>query len=640
MAENLKKMKYQLLDELVKKIKTVKIAIIGDFCLDVYWFIDEASGEISVETGRRTHPVRNQKYSLGGAGNVANNLASLGVNDIRAFGVIGNDPFGSEMLSVMMKAGIDTRNLMVQDTDWATHVYIKPYITEIEESRIDFGNFNTLSSETAKLLIQRLRKEIDEVDLVIINQQVPSGIHTDFFRKNLVDVITHFPKKIFIADSRNFTDVYNGAYRKVNDLEAVRLCGISKEPGDFVSYREVLAAAEQLYERYRKPLLITRGSRGSIITDDKGISDIAGLMIISQVDTVGAGDSYLAGAASALAAGYSLETAAVLGTLVAGVTVQKLFQTGTATPEEVLEIGRDPDLIYNLEIAEDLRQANYAGKTEIEIIKRITGDLNIRYAIFDNDGTVSTLREGWEAIMAPMMIKAITGENYPGIDKALIDKIRSRVNEIIDKTTGIQTLLQMKILAGLVREFGLVPEDRILNEHGYKKIYNSELLEMVRLREEKLSRGEIKVEDLTIKNSIVFLEALKDAGISLYLTSGTDEEDVKHEASVLGYDHLFDGGIHGAVGDINKEAKKIVLDRILDSIGEKEAGKIVTFGDGPVEIRETRKRGGTAVGVATNELRRYGLNPVKRERLIKAGADIVIPDFTQMESLLGLLNIK
>jgi rfaE bifunctional protein kinase chain/domain len=633
-------MKYQLIKEIVKKIKSVKIAIIGDFCLDVYWFIDEALSEISVETGRPTHPVRNQKYSLGGAGNVASNLASMGVSDIRVFGIIGNDPFGTEMLSVMKNTGIDTRNLLVQDADWATHVYIKPYLADIEESRIDFGNFNRLSAETAELLIQRLKKEINEVDLVIVNQQVPSGIHTDFFRKNLVDLIKQFPNRIFIADSRNFTDVYTGAYRKVNDYEAVRLCGISKNPDDTVSYLEVLTAAEQLYERYRKPLLITRGSRGSIITDDKGISEIAGLMIISQVDTVGAGDSYLAGAASALAAGYSLETAAVLGTLVAGVTVQKLFQTGTATPEEILEIGRDPDFIYNLELADDIRQADYAEKTEIEIIKKITGDLNIKYAIFDNDGTVSTLREGWEDIMAPMMIKAITGEHFPDIDKALIDKIRVRVNEVIDKTTGIQTLLQMKILADLVREFGLVPENRILDEHGYKRIYNLELLEMVRSREEKLARGELKVEDLTLKNAIPFLETLKNAGIYLYLTSGTDEDDVRHEASVLGYAHLFEGGIHGAVGDINKEAKKIVLDRILDSIGEKEAGMIVTFGDGPVEIRETRKRGGTAIGVASNELRRYGLNPVKRKRLIKAGADIIVPDFTQAESLLKLLNIK
>ena len=69
-----------------------------------------------------------------------------------------------------------------------------------------------------------------------------------------------------------------------------------------------------------------------------------------------------------------------------------------------------------------------------------------------------------------------------------------------------------------------------------------------------------------------FLKKLHNAGVKLYLASGTDEEDVKNEAAVLGYDYLFEGGIFGAVGDINKEAKKIVLDRILDMIGESETG--------------------------------------------------------------------
>ena len=103
---------------------------------------------------------------------------------------------------------------------------------------------------------------------------------------------------------------------------------------------------------------------------------------------------------------------------------------------------------------------------------------------------------------------------------------------------------------------------------------------------------------------------------------------------------MFEGRIYGAVGDIRKEAKKIVLDRILDTIGGPASGSVITFGDGPVEIRETKKRGGIAVGVASNELRRYGLNEKKRTRLVMAGADIVIPDFSQYPLLLEFLNIK
>ena len=278
-------------------------------------------------------------------------------------------------------------------------------------------------------------------------------------------------------------------------------------------------------------------------------------------------------------------------------------------------------------------------RTEIEIITKWPADLSIKYAIFDNDGTVSTLREGWEQIMAPMMIKAVLGEKYQEVDESLYNKVKSAVFELIDKTTGLQTLKQMSIL-GLIRDFGLVPEDKMLDEFGYKEIYNDDLMEMVRKREEKLRNRELIVEDLTIKNAIPFLKTLHDQGIRLYLTSGTDEADVKHEAAVLGYDSLFEGRISGATGNINAEAKKQVLDSILDSIGDNEAASIVTFGDGPVEIRETHKRGGTTAGVASNELKRYGLNHAKRTRLIKAGADIIIPDFSQPEKLLALLKIR
>lgn len=633
-------MKPEFLQEILEKIKSVKIAVVGDFCLDAYWFVDKSKSKISIETGNPTEPVRIQKYSLGGAGNVVNNLAALEIMDIRAFGVIGDDPFGTEMISIMNQTGINTLNMLTQDKDWSTYVYIKPHIGEKEQNRIEFGNFNNLSYTTADRLIQKLKKESEEVDLVIINQQVLSGIHTEYFRQKLVEIINTFPKKIFIADSRDHTDYYKGAYRKMNDSEAVRLCEISKGPGDVVTYSEVNFAAERLYEKYRKPLLITRGGRGSIVIDDKGISVIGGLMIISRTDIVGVDDSYLAGAAAALAAGYSLETAGELGTFTAGVTVQKLFQTGTASPEEVFRIGSDADYIYHAEIAEDIRHAEYFEKSEIEIISKWPADLSFKYAIFDNDGTVSTLREGWEQIMEPMMIKAVLGDKYQEADESLYNKVRGAVTDLIDKTTGIQTLKQMKILLGLIREFGFVPEDQMLDEHGYKEIYNCDIIEMVKKREEKLHNGQLMVEDFIIKNALPFIKKLHDKGIKLYLTSGADEADVKHEASVLGYDSLFEGGIYGATGDINVEAKKQGLDNILDSIGDAEAASIVTFGDGPVEIRETHKRGGKSVGIASNELRRYGINQSKRTRLIKAGADIIVPDFSQSGQLFDLLNIR
>lgn len=633
-------MKIELLKEILDRIGKVKIAIIGDFCLDAYWFVDESKSEISVETGLATRPVRQQKYSLGGAGNVANNLAAMKVKEIYAFGVTGPDPFGPEMTRLMKKAGINTDNILIQQQDWDTHVYIKPYRGNDEDNRVDFGNFNRLSEETADRLLNNLRNFIGNIDTVIINQQVLSGIHTDYFRKELVKVINSYPDTVFIVDSRSYTDLYDGAVRKLNDTEASVLCGNDRKPDDTIPYSEIINAAKTLYRRYGKPLFITRGSRGSMVVNEQGIAEIPGLMIISKTDTVGAGDSYLAGAAATLAAGYPEEIAAEIGSYVAGVTVQKLLQTGTASPEEIMRIGQMNDYIYLPELAEDIRQARYLGNTEIEIIREWPKDISIKHAIFDHDGTVSTLREGWERIMAPMMVRAVLGDRFHEADEMLYHNVEMTVREFIDKTTGIQTLMQMKILLDVIREFGCVPENKMLDEFGYKKIYNDDLMQMVRKREEKLMRSELSVSDFMIKDIMPVLTRLHKAGVRLYLASGTDIEDVKHEAAVLGYDKLFEGGIYGAVGDINKEAKRIVLDRILDTIGETGNGHVITFGDGPVEIRETHKRGGVTVGVASDEIKRFGLNQVKRTRLIKAGADVIIPDFTQPDVLFNLLNIK
>ena len=632
-------MKKDELEKILNKISDLKIAIVGDFCLDSYWFIDESKSEISIETGQKTRPVCIQKYSLGGAGNVANNLSALGVRNIYAFGVVGVDPFATEMKKIMNTAGIYTDYLFTQDTDWYTHVYVKPYNNDDEKERIDFGNFNQLADVKADELLKKLSELIPAIDIIIINEQVLSGIHTSYFRRKIIKLIGDFPEKIFIADSRHYNDQYEGALRKMNDTEASILCGIKKDTTITISYEDVCCAAETLFKRFKKPLFITRGSSGSLVIDEKGIVEIPGLMILSRVDTVGAGDSYLAGVAAALAAGYDIKTAATLGSYVSGVTVQKLFQTGTATPEEILKIGVNSDYIYSPDLAENIWHANYLPDREIEIINEWKEKLDIKYAIFDHDGTISTLREGWEHIMAPIMIKAILGENYKDTGIDIYKKVKERVNEYIDKTTGIQTLAQMKGLVDIIREFGFVSENNILDEFGYKKIFNDELLEMVNNRERKFTNGELSIEDLTIKNAIPFIKKLHETGIKMYLASGTDEKDVKAEACKLGYDHLFEGRIFGSVGDIKIEAKQVVLNRILDKIGSEASTKIITFGDGPVEIRETHKRGGLTVGLATNELRRYGLNIQKRARLIKAGADIVIPDFSQFSKLLALMNI-
>ena len=273
---------------------------------------------------------------------------------------------------------------------------------------------------------------------------------------------------------------------------------------------------------------------------------------------------------------------------------------------------------------------------EIEVIRSIPKDLNIKHACFDHDGTLSTLREGWIDIMANMMAECILGgKNHedsrcPTIYKCCLD--------YINRTKGTQTLVQMGGLIEIIKDFKYIDEKDILSIYEYKDICNDRVRKVVESRISKLNRGELECFDLQIKNACRFLQALGGYEVRLYLFSGNDDKDVQKEVSELRYKHLFHGGVWGS-GNINTEIKHKILCQL---VGEQKipAHEIVVFGDGPIEIRAAKRLGILAVGVASNETRRYGLNEEKRKTLINVGADIIIPDYSQMNSLLKVLGVK
>jgi beta-phosphoglucomutase-like phosphatase (HAD superfamily) len=356
---------------------------------------------------------------------------------------------------------------------------------------------------------------------------------------------------------------------------------------------------------------------------------------------VGAGDTVISAISLCLAAGIAPPESAAFANLAAAVTVQKLFTTGTASGKEILELSKEVDYNHRPELAVDLRQAEYLPDSEIEICdpEVLTNTGNIKHALFDHDGTLSTLRQGWEKIMEPVMIKAIMGDQYKTAGNQLYQEVRTRVLDYIDMSTGIQTILQMETLVDLVDEFNIVPKEEILDKFAYKKIYTDALTEVVNRKLEKLEKGQLNTDDFTMKGSTGFLKAMKERGVKLYMASGTDREDVINEARILGYAELFDGGIFGSENDIRKYSKKLIINRIIHE-NKLKGNELVVFGDGPVEIRECIKSGGIAVGLGSDEIRRFGLNAEKRTRLIRSGAQIIIPDFSQKERLMELLMHK
>ena len=275
------------LKSLLAKIRTSRIGIVGDFCLDVYLLLEPAASESSLETGLSTRPVRTQRYSLGAAGNVAGNLHALGVGTLWAFGVLGEDPFGREMSQLLTFKGVNTTGLLVQREQWDSHVYMKPHERQQEQHRFDFGNFNELHASTSTLLLETLTAVLPFLDLVIINQQVRNGIHTKEFRDPLRSLVLCHPEKCFIADSRHFADEYAGCIRKINTLEAARLTGRDSAAMDAGELQEL---AESLFRRWSKPVFLTREETDASCAIQRG-EEAPGLLILSPVDPVEAGDS-------------------------------------------------------------------------------------------------------------------------------------------------------------------------------------------------------------------------------------------------------------------------------------------------------------------------------------------------------------
>ncbi len=627
------------LETCLGKLGAGRVAVFGDFCVDAYWIMGPDNGESSVETGLPVWRVKEQKYYLGAAGNVAANLASIGVGEIHAISMMGDDLYGRCMLKLLSDLGVKTGSVLACQDNWQTMVFGKPYINDAEQNRIDFGGYNEIAPASIDALVAELDRLASNVDMVILNQQVPAGVSSPAMIDRLNEVVAAHPECRFIVDSRHRAGLYKGAMLKVNAHEAVELLGIERQLDQRVTADEARVCAQRLYEKNGKPVFVTRGENGTVVVDENGLHDIPGIQIIERVDTVGAGDTTVSAMAAALASGSDCPTAAKLANIAASVTVRKLKTTGTANVDEIRQVGPTPYYVYLPELADDIRHARHIDGSEIEVIRQLPEKLKIRHAIFDHDGTISTLRQGWEKIMCPMMLHAILGPRYEDADEVLYHKALDQAEKYIDKTTGIQTLSQMQGLVELVKEFGCVSADQILDMHGYKAVYNDELLEMVNQRIAKLRRGELDTGDFLVKNARKLLERLADAGVKLYLASGTDEADVIAEAAAMGYADLFEGRIFGAIGDVKVEAKKVVLERI---IGENNLSgtEFVTFGDGPVEMREARGRGGVTVGVASNELQRFGLDESKRARLIRAGADIVVPDFSQLDRLLEVLQVK
>ena len=263
----------------------------------------------------------------------------------------------------------------------------------------------------------------------------------------------------------------------------------------------------------------------------------------------------------------------------------------------------------------------------IEVVRLRRSSRAIRAALFDFDGTLSLIREGWQNVMVPYFCEALAEVADPS--KESPEEIERVVHDFVDKITGKQTIYQCIQLAEEIKARGGTP----LEPLAYKNEYLRRLQSRIQNRVDRMASGDAKPDDYVVPGARRFLTLLRESGVKLYLASGTDERFVKQEADLLRLTSFFDGGVYGAQDDYKTFSKAMVIARLL-KVNQIDGAELVGFGDGYVEIENVREVGGYAVGVATNEAAPgKGVDEWKRGRLLAAGADAIVPDFGAPEKL-------
>jgi len=326
--------------QILEACRSLKIAVLGDFALDAYWYIDMAQAQLSREAPLYNRPVVKESYSLGGSANVAWNLADLGVTNVKALSVMGEDWRATLLRDLMMKPGIQSDGC-VSSSQWSTVLFAKIILIagslQQEDSRIDFINEHPLTAALESALLERLDACLPGLDALVISDYQVNGVISAGMLKNLNLLAERHSDTLFLVDSRERVGQYRNMVLKPNLLEVLRAVKIDIDP-DLASEKERIQAGRSLQVKAKKPVFITLGERGCLVVDAGSSEHVPAPRILPPIDTVGAGDTFLAALAACLAAGASHIEAASIACLASAVTVRKLNVTGTATPAEILAL--------------------------------------------------------------------------------------------------------------------------------------------------------------------------------------------------------------------------------------------------------------------------------------------------------------
>jgi bifunctional ADP-heptose synthase (sugar kinase/adenylyltransferase) len=323
-------MQSQCFDPIVSRYAGLRVAIVGDFCLDRYFDIDPARAETSIETGLAVHNITAVRCQPGAAGTILNNLVALGIGTIHALGIAGDDGEGFELIRALRaRPGVDASRF-IQSPLRRTFTYTKPLVHEPgcpprELNRLDIKNWEPTPQALAVAVAERLHAIADSIDALILMDQVDvadTGVVTHAVLEAVAMVAARLPELPVIADSRRSLRGFPCSIFKMNAAELSLFAG---QP--VLDLKDVQGAAATLAKDNGRPVFVT----GDVFHRPA-------LPMLGPIDVVGAGDSVTANLAAALAAGGSLPEAMELAMAAAHCVVHQLGTTGTASVSQLRQI--------------------------------------------------------------------------------------------------------------------------------------------------------------------------------------------------------------------------------------------------------------------------------------------------------------
>ena len=244
-----------------------------------------------------------------------------------------------------------------------------------------------------------------------------------------------------------------------------------------------------------------------------------------------------------------------------------------------------------------------------------------RAAVFDFDGTLSLLREGWSRLMAEIGVDHLN-------DRTQLEYLEREMLLL----SGKPSIHQMRRLAEIIleRTGGSADPDAML------QLFLTRLVALSAERQERITGGRDRPDDWTVLGSRSLLENLRRRGVTLLLASGTELDFVKRECGLLGLTEFFGSRIYGPTETSSNFTKRTVIEHFLKAL-DLPGEALVGFGDGYAETVEIKRVGGTMVGVASAEAGVPGINAMKRTMLAELGADVIVPDYSRGDELIDWL---